>query len=262
MIGEGAARERLPPLVAGDQMRALGRLEDQLGLGRLARPCAAPGRSARAGPGPAPAPPGRRAGHSRLASMASGPAPRLADGDDGQLHRVRKSGAGCRCGGRSRPTRSSRCCRRCALPGRNRCTITSPRIQQHPVTVRQARNLDLAQALFLHQRAEGDRPARRRGGATGPEAMIMVSDIGLLPLQVDQDDVLRLVVVKTCARIAVLERRSEPMGRGACGPSIGDPSSERMGSNLVHFVRRVGNGGVLRVIRGRGGQRRAPRGRY
>jgi hypothetical protein len=93
MVGEGAAGKGLAAFVAGDQMRALGGLEDQFGLRRLAGFARFQidqlERAKTEGPtgqGGALGIVGRQHG--------LGSPPRLADGDDGQLHGVRTSGSG------------------------------------------------------------------------------------------------------------------------------------------------------------------------
>src|SRR5690606_19764312 len=66
----------------------------------------------------------------------------------------------------------------------------------------------------------------------------------------DQDNVLGLVLVQLVQDS--LLQRSAADGQG--GAVFGYDGPDR-----VHLMRRVGDGGVLRVVRGRGGQLRAPK---
>jgi hypothetical protein len=84
-----------------------------------------------------------------------------------------------------------------------------------------------------------------------------------LALEVDQDDVLGLVVIEL-GENGVLEigraggqSHARAIEAGTVKACV-FPVFMMNGFDIIHLVGRVGNGVVLRIVRGRGGQRRAP----
>lgn len=132
------------------------------------------------------------------------------------------------------------------------------RIDQHPVAVRKAFDLHLAQAVVF----QGAQEVIGKGSDVTVRTA-RCNDHRIrhwrLAAQVDQDEVLSLVVVELCKNgvLKVCLTGRQGLAR-AVKTGVSIPVLSVGCRQAVQFVRRVGDGFVVRVVRGRGGQRKAP----